>query len=149
MLLLIFWPAHPPPTPPAARSVAATTGGSSSEFRRDGHRAKPLPRNAAFAGRHIPRIGLLPDRCPTPGWRCFHRHFSPNCPPQVQKRYFFTFSYRCSHREARLPSYYFIQVCVAWISWQHHHLDPRVPGLPGGQDPPPHTPGPQPVPIPQ
>ncbi len=28
---------------------------------------------------------------------------------------------------------------------QHHRLDPRVPGLPARQDPPPHTPGPQPI----
>ncbi len=32
---------------------------------------------------------------------------------------------------------------------RRHPLGPRVSGLPAGQDPPPHTPGPQPIPIPQ
>ncbi len=31
---------------------------------------------------------------------------------------------------------------MAWTFQQHHRLDPRVSGLPVGQDPSPHTPGP-------
>ncbi len=64
------------------------SGGRSSGFQRDGRRAKPLPRNAAFAKRHIPQIGFPPNRHSTPGWRCFHRQFSPNCPTQIQKKHF-------------------------------------------------------------
>jgi hypothetical protein len=51
--------------------------------------------------------------------------------------------------EAWLLLYIFIQVCAARIIQPHHRLDPQVPGLPVWQDPPPHTPGPQPIPIPQ
>ncbi len=31
---------------------------------------------------------------------------------------------------------------MAWTFQRHHRLDPRVSGLPAGQDPSPHTPGP-------
>jgi hypothetical protein len=40
-------------TPPLHWNSRRHSGGKSSGFRRDGRRAKPLPRNAAFAGRHI------------------------------------------------------------------------------------------------
>jgi hypothetical protein len=58
-------------------------GSRPSGFQRGGRRAKPLPGNVAFAGRHIPQIGFRfpPDRHSMPGWRCFHRQFSPNCFP--------------------------------------------------------------------
>jgi hypothetical protein len=42
-----------------------------------------------------------------------HWRFPPNCSPQVQKRHFLSFSSCCSPQEARLPLYYFVQVCVA------------------------------------
>jgi hypothetical protein len=86
------WQFFVPPTPLSHWISRCHNGGRSCGFRRDGRWAKLLPRNAAFAGQHIPQIGLPPDRRPTPGWRCFHRHFSPNCPPQVQKIYFFALS---------------------------------------------------------
>ncbi len=56
-------------------------GGRPRGFRRDGRRAKPLPGNAACAGRNIPQIGFLPDRRSTPGWRCFHNNFCPIVTP--------------------------------------------------------------------
>jgi hypothetical protein len=41
------------PPPPLHWNSRRHGGGRSSGFRGDGRRAKPLPRNAAFAGRHI------------------------------------------------------------------------------------------------
>ncbi len=75
-------------------------------------------------------------------------NFSPNCSPQIQKKHFWSFSQCCSPREVCLPLYNFIKVCVVRSFRQCHRLGPRVSGLPAGQDPPPHTPGPPPHPHP-
>jgi hypothetical protein len=55
----------------------------------------------------IPQISFPPDRRPMQ-LTTFQQAFSPNCPPQVQKGYFFTFSQCCSPQEACIPWYCFI-----------------------------------------
>ncbi len=97
-----------PPKPNNRWISRRCVGSRSIWFQRDGRWAKLFPRNAAFAGRHIPYIGFPPDRHSTPGWRCFHRQFLPNCSPQIQKKHFWSFSQCRSPREARLLSNYFV-----------------------------------------
>ncbi len=60
--------------------------------------SKTVAQPAAFARRFIPQISFPPDRRPIPSWQCFNWHFSPNCPPKVQKGCLFTFSQCCASR---------------------------------------------------
>ncbi len=106
--------------------ISRRGGGRPSGLQRDGRQAKPLSRNAAFTGRHIPQIGFPPDRPSTPGWKCFHRQFLPNCSPQIQKKPAgvwpasgarSTATHACSHSPS--PSLNGVFLTYLWIWWAH------------------------------
>jgi hypothetical protein len=66
------------PNQTATGSVAAMSAADSVDFEEMAHQAALLPVNAAVARQHITQVGFPPDRRSMPGWKCFHRHFSPH-----------------------------------------------------------------------
>jgi hypothetical protein len=74
--------------------------------------------------------------------------FSPIVPSSSEKIFFHNFiTLLTPGGSPPVVLQYFIQVCVARVIQRHFCLDLRVSGLPAGQDPPPHTPGPPVIPI--
>jgi hypothetical protein len=72
------------PNQTTAGSVAATSAADPVDFEEMVAEQNRCPEMQRLLG-GIPKIGFPPDRRSTPGWRCFHRQFSPNCSPQIQK----------------------------------------------------------------
>jgi hypothetical protein len=146
MLLLIFYPNHPPPPPTG--TVATMEAADPVDFKEMAAEQNRCSETQCLLGGIFLKLAfrqtgaqrLAGDIPPA----LFAQLF-----PSISEKIFSPIFITLLTPGACLPSYYFIQVCVARNFQRRHRLGPRVSGLPAGQDPPPHTPGPQPIPIPQ
>jgi hypothetical protein len=69
-------------------SVAAASAADPLDFEEMAAEQNYCPETQRLLGGTSLTLAFRQTGRSTPGWRCYHRQFSPNCSPQIQKKHF-------------------------------------------------------------